>query len=130
MSSSFIILCPQGKTYSLSSLEPDHMGVIPRTMSLLFEKIAQDAEYEWLVEISYLQIYLEAVRTPQNSIPLIAFLAARGHTPNRALYCLVRCWARSGAMMLVHSRPKRRFFGLLPSPFLSQSWTTCWHHLR
>lgn len=48
-----------GKTYSITGGTESYndRGIIPRTLSLIFEEIAKRTDYEWSVRISYLQIY-------------------------------------------------------------------------
>lgn len=48
-----------GKTYSITGGVESYndRGIIPRTLSLIFEEVAKRTDYEWSVRISYLQIY-------------------------------------------------------------------------
>ena len=55
-----------GKTYTMEGLnvhEPERQGVIPRIASDLFNKIYQKPEnIEFIIKISYFEIYLDRVR--------------------------------------------------------------------
>ncbi|CUE69671.1 kinesin, putative [Bodo saltans] len=48
-----------GKTYSITGGTESYndRGIIPRSLSLIFEEVAKRTDYEWTVRISYLQIY-------------------------------------------------------------------------
>lgn len=48
-----------GKTYSITGGTDSYndRGIIPRSLSLIFEEVAKRTDYEWSVRISYLQIY-------------------------------------------------------------------------
>jgi kinesin family member 6/9 len=48
-----------GKTYSITGGTESYndRGIIPRSLSLIFDEVAKRTDYEWSVKISYLQIY-------------------------------------------------------------------------
>eukprot|EP01084_Bolivina_argentea_P109665 196008_1 len=53
-----------GKTYSMEGkLGSPHRGIVPRTVENIFENIADsDEDMEYLLQVSYVEIYLEALR--------------------------------------------------------------------
>ena len=51
-----------GKTYTLSSIQPEAIGMIPRAASEVFAHIAADALNEYTVFMSYIQIYMEMIQ--------------------------------------------------------------------
>ncbi|KAL3161494.1 hypothetical protein ABBQ32_010369 [Trebouxia sp. C0010 RCD-2024] len=51
-----------GKTYTLSSIQPEAIGMIPRAASEVFAHIAADAVSEYTVFMSYIQIYMEMIQ--------------------------------------------------------------------
>ncbi|KAK9845464.1 hypothetical protein WJX81_007142 [Elliptochloris bilobata] len=59
-----------GKTYTLSSIQPDAIGMMPRAAAELFSDIANDAVHEYSVTMSYIQIYMELIQDllrPENN---------------------------------------------------------------
>lgn len=48
-----------GKTYTLSNMEPDAIGMTPRALADIFNKSAIDVVNETRVFMSYCQIYME-----------------------------------------------------------------------
>ncbi|KAK9904052.1 hypothetical protein WJX75_003480 [Coccomyxa subellipsoidea] len=59
-----------GKTYTLSSIAPDAIGMMPRAASAIFSEIAGDQNNAYTVVMSYIQIYMELLQDllqPQNN---------------------------------------------------------------
>ncbi|EIE22665.1 kinesin-domain-containing protein [Coccomyxa subellipsoidea C-169] len=59
-----------GKTYTLSSIAPDAIGMMPRAASVVFSEIAGDPDNTYTVVMSYIQIYMELLQDllqPQNN---------------------------------------------------------------
>ncbi|PRW45489.1 Kinesin-related 3 [Chlorella sorokiniana] len=51
-----------GKTYSLSSIAADAIGMIPRAAAEIFSHIEQDKIHEYTVYMSYVQLYMELIQ--------------------------------------------------------------------
>ena len=51
-----------GKTYTLSSIQPEAIGMIPRAASEVFAHIGTDVLNEYTVFMSYIQIYMEMIQ--------------------------------------------------------------------
>lgn len=51
-----------GKTYTLSSIAPDAIGMMPRAASAIFSEIAGDQNNAYTVVMSYIQIYMELLQ--------------------------------------------------------------------
>ena len=51
-----------GKTYSLSSIQPNNIGMMPRAAAELFAHIGRDAGHMYTVTMSYVQIYMEMLQ--------------------------------------------------------------------
>ena len=51
-----------GKTFTLSSIQPNAVGVIPRALQEVFDSISQDSVHAYTVTLSYLQIYCEQIQ--------------------------------------------------------------------
>ena len=51
-----------GKTYTLSSIQPDAIGMIPRAAAEVFAHISKDVLNEYTVFMSYIQIYMEMIQ--------------------------------------------------------------------
>jgi hypothetical protein len=51
-----------GKTYSLSSIAADAIGMIPRAAAEVFSHIEQDGGHEYSVYMSYVQLYMELIQ--------------------------------------------------------------------
>ena len=51
-----------GKTYSLSSIAADAIGMIPRAAAEVFSHIEQDSAHEYSVYMSYVQLYMELIQ--------------------------------------------------------------------
>ena len=56
-----------GKTYTLSSIQPDAIGMIPRAAAEVFASIAGDPANEYSVFMSYIQIYMELIQVTDSS---------------------------------------------------------------
>ena len=56
-----------GKTYTLSSIQPDAIGMIPRAAAEVFASIAGDPANEYSVFMSYIQIYMELIQVIDSS---------------------------------------------------------------
>lgn len=57
-----------GKTYTLSSIQPEAIGMIPRAAAEVFAHIAADALNEYTVFMSYIQIYMEMIQASCASV--------------------------------------------------------------
>lgn len=51
-----------GKTYSLSSIQPENIGMMPRAAAELFAHVARDPGHMYTITMSYLQIYMELLQ--------------------------------------------------------------------
>ena len=51
-----------GKTYTLSSIQPDAIGMMPRAAAEVFARIAADVTHHHTVFMSYIQIYMELLQ--------------------------------------------------------------------
>ena len=51
-----------GKTYTLSSIQPDAIGMIPRAAAEIFAAASGDAVHEYTILLSYIQIYQELIQ--------------------------------------------------------------------
>jgi len=51
-----------GKTYTLSSIQPEAIGMIPRVAAEIFAHISTDVLNEYTVFMSYIQIYMEMIQ--------------------------------------------------------------------
>lgn len=51
-----------GKTYTLSSIQPEAIGMIPRAAAEIFAHISTDVLNEYTVFMSYIQIYMEMIQ--------------------------------------------------------------------
>ncbi|KAL4437271.1 hypothetical protein ABPG75_004410 [Micractinium tetrahymenae] len=51
-----------GKTYSLSSIAADAIGMIPRAAAEIFSHIEGDSTHEYTVYMSYVQLYMELIQ--------------------------------------------------------------------
>jgi len=51
-----------GKTYSLSSIQPNNIGMMPRAAAELFTHIGRDVGHMYTVTMSYVQIYMEMLQ--------------------------------------------------------------------
>ena len=56
-----------GKTYTLSSIQPDAIGMMPRAAAEVFSDIANDAVHEYSVTMSYIQIYMELIQARRHA---------------------------------------------------------------
>ena len=56
-----------GKTYTLSSIQPDAIGMIPRAAAEVFASIAGDPANEYSIFMSYIQIYMELIQVTDSS---------------------------------------------------------------
>ncbi len=61
-------LAGAGKTYSLSSIQPDNIGMMPRAASELFAHIGRDAHHMYVVTMSYIQIYMEMLQASSRTL--------------------------------------------------------------
>lgn len=51
-----------GKTHTLSSLNPESIGVIPRALGEIFSTVSSDTEHQYTIQLSFLQIYKERIQ--------------------------------------------------------------------
>jgi hypothetical protein len=56
-----------GKTFTLSSIKPDAIGMIPRAAAEIFSAISQDTVHEYSVSLSYIQIYMELIQASKGA---------------------------------------------------------------
>ena len=59
-----------GKTYTLSSIAPDAVGMMPRAAAEVFARIAADASHHHTVFMSYIQIYMELLQARTGRRPM------------------------------------------------------------
>lgn len=89
----FAACCPPskqtgaGKTYSLSSIAADAIGMIPRAAAEIFSHIEGDPSHEYTVYMSYVQLYMELIQ--------VGALGPDVHATNRT--GLAGGWARKAA---------------------------------
>mmetsp|Transcript_34853 Transcript_34853/g.110066 ORF Transcript_34853/g.110066 Transcript_34853/m.110066 type:complete len:658 (+) Transcript_34853:1122-3095(+) len=50
-----------GKTYTLSSIDPESVGIIPRAAAEVFVQAAGDPDHKYTVYMSFIQIYMEQI---------------------------------------------------------------------
>ncbi len=55
-----------GKTYTLSSVAPDNIGMMPRAAAAIFSEIEHDSSNSYTVVMSYIQIYMELLQVRQS----------------------------------------------------------------
>ena len=75
-----------GKTYTLSSIQPEAIGMIPRAASEVFAHIAADALNEYTVFMSYIQIYMEMIQVHCKAAAVQLHLAIFGGLASMTLY--------------------------------------------
>ena len=51
-----------GKTYTLSSRDPDAIGMMPRAAAAIFSAIEHDQGHSYTVMMSYIQLYMELLQ--------------------------------------------------------------------
>ena len=51
-----------GKTFTLSSIQPSAIGMVPRALAEVFSAVAADPAHEYTVVMSYIQIYMELIQ--------------------------------------------------------------------
>lgn len=51
-----------GKTFTLSSTHPDTIGIMPRAAADIFAKAAADVDHDYIIHMSYVQIYQELIQ--------------------------------------------------------------------
>ncbi len=51
-----------GKTYTLSSTQPSSIGIMPRAVADIFLKASGDGAHEYIMHMSYVQIYQELIQ--------------------------------------------------------------------
>ena len=56
-----------GKTYTLASIDPDAIGMIPRAAADVFSTIAADPAHVFSVSMAYIQIYMELIQVAFSS---------------------------------------------------------------
>ena len=69
-----------GKTYTLSSIQPEAIGMIPRAASEVFAHIAADVLNEYTVFMSYIQIYMEMIQVHCKAATVLLHLAISGQS--------------------------------------------------
>jgi Kinesin motor domain len=50
-----------GKTYTLSSIQADAIGMMPRAAAEIFQHVEADTDHQYTVTMQYLQIYMEVI---------------------------------------------------------------------
>ena len=63
-----------GKTFTLSSIQPDAIGMMPRAAAEVFNAVLADPLHEYAVFMSYIQIYMELIQVPVPVEKYLAFL--------------------------------------------------------
>lgn len=51
-----------GKTHTISCRDKGDIGIIPRAVDYIFDRIEKDNENEYVVTMNYIQIYMEMVK--------------------------------------------------------------------
>eukprot|EP00887_Chlorella_sp_A99_P003331 scaffold26.g3331.t1 len=51
-----------GKTFTLSSVQPTAIGMVPRALAEVFSAIAADPSHDYTCHLSYIQIYMELIQ--------------------------------------------------------------------
>ena len=51
-----------GKTYTLSSRDPNAIGMMPRAAAAIFSAIEHDQSHSYTVMMSYIQLYMELLQ--------------------------------------------------------------------
>jgi Kinesin motor domain len=51
-----------GKTYTLSSIHADAIGIVPRAGMEIFQRTAMDTAHDYSVSLSYIQVYQETIQ--------------------------------------------------------------------
>jgi len=51
-----------GKTHTLSSIEPNNIGMMPRAAAEVFVQASSDPDHDYVVLMSYVQIYMELIQ--------------------------------------------------------------------
>jgi hypothetical protein len=74
-----------GKTHTLSSIEPENIGMMPRAAAEVFVQAGSDPAHDYVVLMSYVQIYMELIQDllrPESEN--LVRLNQRGHIPSRS----------------------------------------------
>lgn len=66
-----------GKTFTLGSLQPEHIGMMPRAAAAIFMGVDSDPTHHYTVHMSYLQIYNELLQVPRHDRTCVASNIAR-----------------------------------------------------
>jgi len=57
-----------GKTYTLSSRDPNAIGMMPRAAAAIFSAIEHDQSHSYTVMMSYIQLYMELVQVSYEKV--------------------------------------------------------------
>ena len=84
-----------GKTFTLSSLQPDNIGMMPRAAAAIFNEIRADALHHYTVHMSYMQIYMEMIQVRGQTAVLnmtgVFYKTAGLNTPSVCDFLLHEC---------------------------------------
>ena len=58
-----------GKTYTLSSRDPNAIGMMPRAAAAIFSAIEHDQSHSYTVMMSYIQLYMELLQVSPRDQP-------------------------------------------------------------
>lgn len=83
-----------GKTHTLSSIQPDNIGMMPRAAAEVFVQANSDPSHDYVVLMSYVQIYMELIQDllRPESENLVGNGSRRRHSGAEA--SCVRGWSR------------------------------------
>lgn len=70
-----------GKTFTLSSLAPNNIGMMPRAAAAIFNGIKADPSHHYTVHMSYMQIYMELIQV-QTSCSMLLHACSGTHITN------------------------------------------------
>lgn len=75
-----------GKTYTLSSRDPDAIGMMPRAAAAIFSAIEHDQSHSYTVMMSYIQLYMELLQ-----VIVMAGVAQFPCRVHASLACTAQC---------------------------------------
>ncbi len=78
-----------GKTYTLSSIQPEAIGMIPRAAAEIFAHISTDVLNEYTVFMSYIQIYMEIIQVGPNCFLQLDISSAQSAICKHRVICKV-----------------------------------------
>ena len=92
-----------GKTYSLSSIQPNNIGMMPRAAAELFTHIGRDVGHMYTVTMSYVQIYMEMLQVPRKSYHCPRSLCASQASSAVLMTCLLPFLVEFRTAMRMHA---------------------------